>query len=395
VAGKSGHRSWGWIRKLPSGRLHASYIWPPQLDRHNAPITYTSKMDAEAWLASERKLIEQNAWTAPRLRIEASMNRGKTLTQYATDWIEMRNVKPRTKSEYLSKLNTLIKPKLGSQPLAVLTSDMIRRWFSGLGKEHATRNAHAYGLLHAILATAVSDGILTANPANLKGVMNPPAKRQPVILDIDEVAKLATEFKPERLKALVLVTAWCGLRWGEVIELRRKDIAPDCSVITVGRGATHRDKACNISTPKSGKGRAVIVPPHIREDLKSHLALYVAKGPEEQLFPAANKGCHLNDKVFRDYYNTALDAVGRDGKALPRPTIHDLRHFGGTQAARVGNLREQMTRLGHSTVSAAMRYQGMVNGRDVEVAEALSVLATDKKARELVEAEAEVVENTG
>ncbi|OBK18653.1 hypothetical protein A5636_01875 [Mycobacterium asiaticum] len=40
---------------------------------------------------------------------------------------------------------------------------------------------------------------------------------------------------------------------------------------------------------------------------------------------------------------------GRDGEKMPRPTIHDLRHFAGTSAARVGNLRETMDRLGHST----------------------------------------------
>lgn len=81
MAGKPGRRGWGKLRKLPSGRWQASYIWPPELERHNAPITYVSKMDAEAWLASERRLIEQEAWTPPRLRVPASLNRGKTLAQ--------------------------------------------------------------------------------------------------------------------------------------------------------------------------------------------------------------------------------------------------------------------------------------------------------------------------
>lgn len=96
------------------------------------------------------------------------------------------------------------------------------RWYAGLGTKHVRRNSHAYGLLHAILATAVSDGILTSNPATLKGVMNPPAKRAAEILDVDDIGKLANAITPERRRAVVLVSAWCGLRWGEVIELRRK-----------------------------------------------------------------------------------------------------------------------------------------------------------------------------
>ncbi|MGO9155260.1 tyrosine-type recombinase/integrase [Mycobacterium sp.] len=381
MAGKPGRRGWGKLRELPSGRWHASYIWPPELDRHNAPITYSSKMDAEAWLASERRLIEQGTWTAPRLRVEASLNRGKTLGQYASDWIETRNVKPRTKIGYESLLKGHIEKKLGNQPLSTLTSDTIRRWYSGLGKEYVRRNSHAYGLLHAILATAVSDGVLTTNPANLKGVMNPPAKRRAVILDVDDIGKLANAVQPERLKALVLVSAWCGLRWGEVIELRRKDIGPGCEVINVSRGVTHRKKQCLIDTPKSGKGRTVVVPPHIRDDLKNHLELYVEKDAGAQLFPAAKGGCHFNDRVFCDHFAPALKAIGRENVR-----IHDLRHFAGSQTARVSNLVETMQRLGHSTAKASLNYQQMLSGRDVEVAEALSALATSKKAQELVAA---------
>ena len=39
---------------------------------------------------------------------------------------------------------------------------------------------------------------------------------------------------------------------------------------------THR-KGCRIDTPKSGKGRTVVVPPHIREDLANHLELYAER----------------------------------------------------------------------------------------------------------------------
>ena len=68
----------------------------------------------------------------------------------------------------------------------------------------------------------MSDGILTSNPANLQGMMNPPAKRAAEILDVDDIGKLANAITPERRRAVVLVSAWCGLRWGEVIECAAK-----------------------------------------------------------------------------------------------------------------------------------------------------------------------------
>jgi integrase len=101
----------------------------------------------------------------------------------------------------------------------------------------------------------------------------------------------------------------------------------------------------------------------------------VAKGSDALAFPA-DRSCHLSDKTFRRYFKSALGAIGRDGKKNRRPAIHDLRHFAGTQAARVGNLVETMGRLGHSTVKASLVYQGIVSGRDAEIAEALSELAT-------------------
>ena len=56
--------------------------------------------------------------------------------------------------------------------------------------------------------------------------------------------------------------------------------------------------------------------------------------------------------------------------------MQDLRHFVGTQTARVGNLRETMERLGHRTPKASLIYQQIVNGRNAEVADALSMLAS-------------------
>src|SRR5258705_261488 len=88
--------------------------------------------------------------------------------------------------------------------------------------------------------TGGGDGLLPANPCQIKRAMNTPRQRQPVILTVAEVAALADAIEPQRLRALVLISAWCGLRWGEVIELRRKDVSVDASVLSVGRGATHR-----------------------------------------------------------------------------------------------------------------------------------------------------------
>ena len=57
--------------------------------------------------------------------------------------------------------------------------------------------------------------------------------------------------------------------------------------------------------------------------------------------------------------------------------FHDLRHFQGTMYAQTGaTLAEIQGRLGHSTVQAAMRYQGIAQGRDAELTERMVALAS-------------------
>ncbi len=371
MVGKKGHRGWGKIRQLRSGKYQASYVWPPRTAvRHVAPATFTAKMDAEGWLNNERRAIERDEWIPPRLRVAERKAKAITLAEYADKWVEHRNIKPRTRSMYEDLLRLHIKPPLGRLPLKNITPEAIRGWYASLGSDHARRNSHAYGLLHAICATAVADSLIVANPCNLSRVMNPPRKREPTILSVAEVAALADAIKPERLRCLVLLSAWTGVRWGEVSELRRRDVSDDCSVLYVSRAVTRRKGEYRVDTPKSGKGRAVVIPPHIRGDLAEHLAANVKPGGDALLFPAA-RGGHMNDRVFsREYFAAALAAIGRKGVR-----VHDLRHFAGTQAARVGNLVETMGRLGHSTVKASLTYQQIVSGRDAEVAEALSRLA--------------------
>ncbi|BDB43856.1 MULTISPECIES: tyrosine-type recombinase/integrase [Mycobacterium] len=363
-------RSWGSIRQLPnkSARWQASYVGPDCV-RHYAPRTYTAKMDAEGWLVDERRLVELNVWTPPARREAERLAGSLTVADYARTWVEERPLKPRTKAGYESLLERRVEGSLiGAVPLRNLTPQAVRAWHAAMDKDKPT--ARAYQILHAVCATAVTDGLLPANPCNITKAMAAATKRQATILEPGQVAALADAIEPKRLRAMVLVMAWCAPRWGEAIELRRKDVSADCSVLTIARGATHRNGECHVDTPKSGKGRKVVVPPHIRDDLRAHLDENVAKGPDALLFPAAMGGCHLNDRVFRDYFVDAQEAIDVEGVR-----VHDLRHFSGTQAARVGNLVETMGRLGHSTVRASLIYQQIASGRDAEVAEALSGLA--------------------
>ncbi len=381
-AGKPGHRGWGWIRKLPSGRFQASYLHNGA--RHTAPTTFTQRTTAEGWLAQERRAIEHDAiggqpWTPPKARTAAAKAAAVSLSDYAAQWITEHPCKERTRHEYRLLFAQLIEPKLGAVPLRELTPAMVRSWHAGLARRKTlSRNATATILLRAICKTAHNDGLIGSNPvADLKRLSKPAAQVEPKVLTPAEITKLA-DAMPARLVALVLIAAWTGLRWGELSELRRKDIGPDCDVIHLSRAVNHHG-GCHIDTPKSGKGRNVAVPPHIRDDLRAHLEHHVGSSPDALLFPSTSSATrcgHLFDSTFRRAaWLPALAAVGLSGVR-----VHDLRHTAGTLAVAAGaNLKESIARLGHSSAAASLTHQAVVAGRDAEIAEALSMLATKPK----------------
>lgn len=62
-------RSFGQIGRLPSGRWRARYI-APTMERITAPHTFAAKIDAEGWLADERRLIDLEPLTPPEERVK-------------------------------------------------------------------------------------------------------------------------------------------------------------------------------------------------------------------------------------------------------------------------------------------------------------------------------------
>ena len=260
MPGKTNHRGWGWIRKRSSGRFQASYIGPDNV-RHFAPTTFARKIDAEEWLTAERRQIETAKkflqttmaggvaitldWMSPAQRIavaDEAFTSQKTLSDYAKDWIAHRPIKENTRIQYQASFDRYIAPKLGSILVSNLRPVTIRTWYAGLDPTKQKTRANAYGLLKSICKTAVADELLAADPCTIERATVVENNHEAVIPTPDQLAIIADKIEA-KFKALVLISAWCGLRFGEVTELRGKDIryvttdgSADPGFIVVARG---------------------------------------------------------------------------------------------------------------------------------------------------------------
>jgi integrase len=363
-------RDFATIRQLPSRRWQVRYTGPDGV-RRTAPHTFAYRVDADSYVAEKRKEIYRETWDA------AGDDKPEQITfgAYADRWLANRQVagrpiKARTREHYQNILDDHLTEPFAKRQLAAIKPKDIRAWYAETLTDRPTMRSHAYSLLRTIMASAVNDELIDANPCRITGAGR--AKRVHKIrpASVEELGVLTAEM-PERLQLMVTLASWCALRFGETVELRRGDIDLSQEVIRIRRAAVRTKGAYTTTTPKSDAGvRDVAIPPHIIPAIEQHLAKHVDKGCDSLIFPADNGGHLQPSTVYRHWYKARANAKRDDLR------WHDLRHSGAVLAAATGaSLAELMARLGHSTPQAAMRYQHAAKGRDREIAALLSKLA--------------------
>ena len=356
-----GKSRFGSIRKRSSGRYEAYYRHLGEV--HRAPKTFVNFADARAFLAVVEADIYRGTWidpTAGRM----------TVGEFATKWIDERvNLRPRTSELDRRLLQHQIIPQLGKINLADLSASQVRSWNATLAREYPSTASKAYRLLSTMMRTAVEDGVIGQSPCRIKGAGNEKAAERPVA-SVEDVLRIS-DLMPERMRALVLLVAWTGLRRGEAFALERRDIDLIHGSVKVERAANHlTDGRVYIGPPKTAAGiRTVHFPSDLRPILERHLDQFV--GPEQtSLVFAGEHGGVLRPHVLYKHYTRATNAIGK-----PELRFHDLRHTSATWAAVVGGTtRELMNRLGHSSPNAALRYQHATVERDRSIAEGLGRL---------------------
>jgi integrase len=429
---KDGHRRFGNVRKLPSGRYQVRYPGPDGRIR-TGPETFARSGDAQRALMLIEADMLAGEWADP--------DRGKArLSDYAARWIAQRpGLRPRTIDLYSWLLQRYIVPQLGAVPLGKLSTQMIRDWWSGLLGDGVSVSmaAKAYRLLRAVLTTAVEeDKILARNPCRIRGAGEERAAERPV-LTVGQVFELADRVgrrpvgnirklpsggyrlrfarhgvrrtAPEvyrtradaeralwamaenggadcdydrRYRALVLLATFASLRWGEATALKRCDLDLEASLVRVRAAFSDRRSPGSKITLGPLKSRAarrtVGIPDAIIPVLRDHLAVFVGPDPDSLVFGGA-KGSPLRRSNFNRMtgWAYAVEAIGARGLHF-----HDLRHTGNAFAAASGaGIKDLMARMGHDSERAAMICLHEMRGADRAIASAIDAHVNAERGR--------------
>lgn len=314
---------------------------------------FTTKRDAQTFANDVEVKKLTGDYIAPTL--------GKiTVDELSADWLA-RKKQATAQSHYRmleSAYRVHVKPKWG--PVAVADIDVvsIESWVTAMTRSGsgATTVVRSVGVLSGILGDAVKGKRLRANPA--KGVENLPRKsgKRRVYLSADDVRRLADESGEHRV--LVLTLAYCGLRWGEAVALKVRDVQFLRRRISVSENAVQLGVDHAVGPTKGREARSVPVPQFVLNELSVRCA-----------------GKDADDLVFGDdgYLPRPKSNGGWFAGAVKRAKVqpitpHDLRHTCASLAVSAGaNVLALARMLGHKDPSVTLKVYADLFDDDLDV----------------------------
>ncbi|HTE83937.1 MAG TPA: site-specific integrase, partial [Dehalococcoidia bacterium] len=286
----------------------------------------------------------------------------RTLGAYLEDWLAARSdIRANTARDYSVSIHNHIGPRLGDVPLQVVDRLRIRGLYrqlagSGLG-EKTVHNVHI--CLRKALQDAVDDGLLRRNPAE-RAHAKPKDRPEMRTWSADELATFLSFTAQDRELALYHVAAATGMRRGELLGLRWRDVDLAGVRLSVRQQYTRQGKSLGFGPPKSAKSIRTI-------DLDDETVDLLREQRERQLFERRKWG-----KAYRTDLDLVFCRPGgipedpnvigrrfsrriRDLAGLPAIGLHGLRHTHATLLLEEGvDVKTVSERLGHDSVQTTL-----------------------------------------
>lgn len=332
---------------------------------------FRTKRDAEAFAASVEVSKLKGEYVAPS-------NARVLLGELGPAWLARQSghLKPSGYAVMETTWRLRVKPRWGNTAIGDIRPSAVQAWLSSLCE--ATEHAKPVGpsvvkrthfVLSRILADAVRDNLLAKNPT--AGVKLPrTSRKRPVYLTHGQVGALADA--SGEWDGLVLLLAYCGLRWGESIGLRVHDLDMLRKRATISENAVQSGDVIHVGTPKAHKKRTVPLP----EFLLPYLAHQCEGKARDGLLWPGEAGTHLR----RPHPESGWFAKAVKASGVPRVTPHDLRHTAASLAVSAGaNVKAVQKMLGHA--SAAMTLDVYADLFDDDL-EAVATALNDARNRE-------------
>jgi integrase len=342
-------------------RWYARYFDP---DGQRHAKAFDRRIDAQRFLSTIETSVITGNYVDPA--------RGKiTMSRMADKWLKTQgHLKPSTYARYEGIVEKWIKPRWGTTPLVKISHEDVAEWISTIRLSPASVT-YIHRVFSLILELAVRGGRVSRNPAH--GVRLPKnTKTEKRFLTREEVFRLADAAAEypipdigEQYGVLILVLAFCGLRWGEIAALKVKRLDIMRRRLMVAETLSEVNGHLLWGTPKNHAARSVPIPSFLAD----RLGQICAERSTDDLVFTTWRGKPLRNLNFRrDVFDKAAEDAGLSGL-----TPHELRHTAASLMVSAGaNVKAVQRALGHASAAMTLDvYSGLFDDDLDGVAERL------------------------
>ncbi|SID09756.1 prophage integrase [Mycobacteroides abscessus subsp. abscessus] len=250
-------------------------------------------------------------------------------------------VSPKTWSGYTQHWELRIRSRFGHVPVDEISRRDVQQFLDAL-TVGVRAKIQTLRLLSSILEVAREDGRIHRNPSLGVSAGRIPERERHRYLTTTEVATLAAACGDQG--DVVIILAYTGLRWSELVGLRVGDIDLDAKRLHVHRAAPEIAGRIHVGLTKTRAARRTVPLPQVVIDI---LKPRIAGRDRDAPAVASPKGAMLRSNNWRKHTNWSKALIAT--KLAPL-TIHELRHTYASLARKSGaDLRYVQKTMGHST----------------------------------------------
>jgi integrase len=352
--------------------------WTIVIEAGRDPATGKRKRIKRAFQGTKREAEKEMARLIAEIEKGSYIEPSKlTFGEYLQEWLldyGANNLSPTTRRRYGQIINLRVIPKLGMIPLQKLRPIHLQQFLREIIEEgrldkpgeplSADSIAYHHRVIHKALDTAFKQQLIQVNPADAVEVPKAPAleiededgyEEKVQVLTSDEVDKMLEAAVETPYYTLLFVAVRTGLRRGELLGLRWKDIDFRARTLSVKQTLAYTpEKGLFFKPPKSKKSRRMIdISGEVVEVLKQHKKKQAeAKlffGQEYQdngLVFCQDNGRPMHPDTPSSWFPEFLERIG-----LPRLNFHCLRHTHASLLLQAGvDIKIISERLGHSSI---------------------------------------------
>ena len=288
-----------------------------------------------------------------------------TVSSFLESWIEhvKSQVSPRSHERYCELVRKNIVPLIGAVPLTKLKPAHISAAYAkalisgrrdGKGGLAPTTVLYMHRLIKKALGQAVRWELLSRNVAD---AVDPPKMERAALTtyDMTQTAELLEALRGTRLRLPVLLGVMCGLRRGEIVALRWRNIDLATGQLSVAESAEQTAAGVRYKPPKSGRGRTLALSSTVVSELRQHrlsqaqeLLKLGMRQTSSTFVYARQDGAPMQPRSLSQMWASR-------STHLPRIRFHDLRHAHATHLLSAGvHPKVASERLGHSKVGITL-----------------------------------------